>query len=158
MKFDQSVYTEIYSLQVGRDLDGIIAERVLGYHRETVPKDGAGENGGNEYLVPGDLSKDYQLPPKGPINFAFHAPQVSTRLEPGWRGAMWLWIDILAGRGWQCSLVHKPFEADPQDRWVFHGVRMDEHQEFYRISAHADTIELAICRFALFTVAPVLSS
>ena len=156
-------YRLIYGLKPGRDTDGIIAERVLGYHREIVPKDGHGENGGNEYLVPPDLSKNYVLPPKGPIHFAFHAPRVSDREDRGFYGAMWLWIDVLAERDWQCSLVHKPFEKEPDDRWMFHGNRLvnvipfvgfagERQQAIFSFSAHAETIAMAICRGALFSM------
>ena len=145
------VWRFVYHLNPGRDTDGVIAERVLGYHREIVPKDGKGENGGNEYLVPPGLSKDYVLPPKGPIHFAFHAPQVSTKEDFGFYGAGWLWVSVLAPRGWQCSLVHKPFEKEPDDRWVFHGVRMDRTQKIWSFSAHAETIAMAICRGALLS-------
>jgi hypothetical protein len=150
-----NIHESIAEMQPGRDLDGAIAERLLGYHLEIVPRDGSGENGGNEYLVPPNLPKDYQLPPKGAIHFAFHAPLMSTDI----RSALWLW-DQLANRGWQCSLVHKPFEKDEDNRWVFHGVnRKSRHGDgfqlnpegpiFVSFSAHAKSRELAICRGAL---------
>jgi hypothetical protein len=70
--------------------------------------------------------------------------------------AIGLW-DQLAGRGWQCSLVHKPFEEQPDERWVFHGVNRKNRDGtlnpmgpiFVSFSARADTRELAIARGAL---------
>lgn len=78
---------------------------------------------------------------------------------PRWSGkstdALEVW-DAMIERDWQCSLVHKPFEAQPEDRWVFHGTRLNtpdppdiKTQRIIHFSAHADTRALAIARGAL---------
>lgn len=69
-----------------RDIDAEIAERVLGYHREQVPPDVYGENGGTDVLLPpgktlGILyNEGIQLPLKGAIHLAWFVPQYSKSL------------------------------------------------------------------------------
>jgi hypothetical protein len=136
--------------QSGRDLDAEIAEKLMGFRRVMVGCDAHGAYGGTEVLLPpGMTERDswLYLPKIGPIHLGYFAAQWSMRIDD----ALSLW-DHLAKRGWQCSLVHKPFEKEPDDQWVFHGVRLENTGHSQRIgdfSAHADTRELAIARGAL---------
>jgi hypothetical protein len=139
-------YTEIYSLKADRATDALIAERVMGWK------------------------------PRGPhpiFGTPVYATGVGDGLLPHFSTevyeALRLW-DHLAISGWQCSLVHKPFEAMPDDQWVFHGVRLRTtvlkgrtpgptatidkavSQRIESFSARGDTRAFAIARGALFAV------
>lgn len=140
----------LYTLPAGRETDALIAEYVMGWQREKVPPDARGNNGGTECLVPPGVHPGapnaYQWPNVGAIPLWWFAPEWSARLQP----AMDLW-EALAAAGWQCSLVHKQFKAEPDDRWVFHGVNR-RGERFVSFSMHAETRELAIARGALASV------
>ncbi len=114
--------------KAGRDLDGLVAEKLLGYTRKIAPPDGNRENGGNEFLVPANweylLEQGYDLPKKGPIHFAFMAPQSSTDLHAAVDLAKRQGISITpTPRGWHASRIF--------------------------VTADADTLPLAVCVAAL---------
>lgn len=75
----------------GRDLDALVAERVLGWTRHPQPKDARGEHGGEPGLLrPGDslermIDTGYQLPPLGRLHLAYFVPQYSTDHDAAWR-------------------------------------------------------------------------
>ena len=67
-------------------MDAWVAEFVLGYKREKTPKDGNGQYGGEDFLVPpGGIPQGFQLPPKGRIGLAYMTPQVSSRWDSTWQ-------------------------------------------------------------------------
>jgi hypothetical protein len=115
-----------------RDIDAQIAESVLKYHREKVPPDASGENGGDDVLIPpgktlGILYNDgVQLPPKGAIGLAYFVPQFSksydeaffllyrfrpphyyTRIVITDTGKWRCDIDLRGGDGPACSAAHE---------------------------------------------------
>ncbi len=69
-------------LPPGRELDALVAEKVMGYRREKTPPDAQGENGGTDVLVPAVIDHPpYTYPPLGPIGLAYFVPRYSTDLE-----------------------------------------------------------------------------
>jgi hypothetical protein len=80
------------TLPAGRELDALVAERVLGWHRVPQPKDYDGNYGGEPVLVPPGMQtieqhtgSSYALPPRGCLHLAYFTPQVSTDLIAAWR-------------------------------------------------------------------------
>lgn len=69
-------------LPPGRELDALIAEKVMGWRREKVPRDARGESGGSDMLVPPFFYQTaYDLPPLGQIHLTYFVPRYSTEFE-----------------------------------------------------------------------------
>lgn len=73
-------------LPPGRELDALVAEKVMGYRREKAPPDANGENGGTDVLVPPDYEvASWAYPPLGGIALTYFVPRFSTDLTAAWR-------------------------------------------------------------------------
>lgn len=74
-------------LQPGRELDALIAEKVMGFKRFNQPPDYDGNYGGEPVLFPPGMVPEksgWQWPPKGKVSFAGFSPHYSTSIEEAW--------------------------------------------------------------------------
>ena len=78
---------QIRSMEAGRELDALVAEKVMQSHRWTeTPPDYDGKFGGDRILMPKDLTWDEAspfLPPRGPIGH-IHLHHHSTDIAAAW--------------------------------------------------------------------------
>lgn len=62
-----------------RELDALVAEKVMGFRREKTPPDCEGKYGGEDVLIPPTINhKTWNYPPKGRIGLAYFVPHYST--------------------------------------------------------------------------------
>lgn len=77
---------QVLAMEPGRELDALVAELVMDYRRETVPKDANGEHGGTEVRVPPNVDHDtWVYPPRGPVPLWYFVPRYSTSRDDAWR-------------------------------------------------------------------------
>lgn len=130
-------------MSAGKELDTLIAERVLGWQRVQAPQfdyDGPLPEQGEVLVSPTLLSairsNEYQWPPKGIIPFdAFVSKKYSTKIEDAWPLTEGLKLFSIGQRN-----------DGTWSAWCWNRTH---------INAKADTAPLAICKLLLKTAAHV---
>lgn len=134
----------IDELLAGRELDALIAEKVMGWKRIPVPPDANGHFAG-EALMQTDPPPNFRWNPLGKIPFDTWVPHFSTDIAAAWQV-----VEKLVAEGYCPALLY-----DDEGHWglFFDGVSQAEAQpESYVVfttPAWADTAPLAICLAAL---------
>ena len=129
-------------MRPGRELDALVAEKVMGWHREPTPKDARGENGGDPVLLPpGHTIGTYGgLPNLGRVHLAYFAPASSTEQDAAWR----VWRNCRARFGYATLELHET--PDGRIHAYFQDAQGDGPV------GDGDTIAHAICLAALRAV------
>lgn len=129
------------TIEAGRETDALIAEHVMGFHREVAPPDYDKLHGGNEVLVPpGETLATLEqiLPRKGPISLGFF---VRSRFSTDRSAALEV-VDRLTAAGF---IVDLHINADLVVASLIG--RNAPHDHFAMETA--STLPLALCRASL---------
>lgn len=93
-------------LTTGRELDALVAEKVMGYSRVDVPRDVNGENEGVTLWPPNVDVAEYQWPYVGPVQIYSFCPMYSTDIAAAWQvvekmqeRGMWAQLRTPFGKG-----------------------------------------------------------
>jgi len=129
------------NMPAGREMDALIAEKVMGFRREKTPPDYNGEYGGEDILVPISIDhENFIYPPKGKIALTYFVPNYSTDIATAWS---------VAEKMHSLSVYR---ENNQWWSWFFDGYNDDK---IIYGKASADTAPEAICRAALMAVGSV---
>lgn len=133
------------NLPPGRDLDALVAEKVMGYRREKAPPDYHGQNGGTDVLVPPGVDHStWAYPPVGRIGPTYFVPSYSTRTEDAWPV-----VEKLPAR---CLITYDGRWHIRETLCVTHHGDSGEVTYSTRPFASGDTLAHAICLAALRVV------
>lgn len=121
-------------MKAGRELDAVVAEKVMGWKRVVVPKDYDGLNAGVTLLSPTATAIEWA--PKGAYQLWHFCPLYSTDIAAAWRVVEKLIEPTIERHGsrWSVTCLR---EAPQDTRWI---------------EVDADTAPLAICLAALKAV------
>ena len=100
---------EILALQPGRELDAIVAEKVMGFSRKKSPRDINGEFDGLDILVPTGIDHSkFNYPPKGEIALTYFVPTYSMELTQAWKVFCKFGYQAevkYSGTDWYCNIM-----------------------------------------------------
>lgn len=134
---------------IGRDLDALVAQHVLGWGTELGPYwEENGERKREPILMPPDgLPEGFTYPPKGRIAFCYHAPPCSTYDDAAYRLVRRCGLYICAGhKRWPDVVWDETWYVGELSRDFPNGQFAGRHGVF------AATIPLAVCIAALESV------
>lgn len=139
-------------MQPGRELDALVAEKVMGFKRFNQPPDYDGNYGGEPVLFPPGVVPEksgWQWPPKGRVSMTSLTPRYSTSIADAWQVVEKL-------RKEMCCLK---FYSDHDYIWECYGIKDDDDEDHnnlcivtYKIYAQSESLPHAICLAALKAV------
>ena len=136
----------IREMEAGRELDALVAEKVMKSHRWTeTPPDYDGKHGSDKILMPKDLTWDEAspwLPPRGPIGH-INLHHYSTDIAAAWEV-----VEKIHSRGWFADFCWRDDVCPGRVVWAIDFVTAAGKC----VSADSESAPLAICRAALLAV------